>query len=473
MRTLAAGARHAVRHRLAGRAAGARGAGRRRRQRLHPAAVDDGTARAARAPRRGFGRDDREAAGERQARDRALAASTTTSSSTTICSRRTRACRRSSPPSARAARAWRKGSRRSSPSCYCRVFHRMLTRRARLYTEMVTAGAVLHGDRASGCSGFDACEHPVALQLGGSEPARLARSGADRRRFRLRRDQPQRRLPLRPGAERPLRRLPDARAGAGRRLRGRDDGGGRRSRSPSSAASASTSRNRARRLFALVERGRGAGRDARDRPCAQGLARRAQPQGKPRRSAARLSAGLRLKRALPDLPDRDQRRHRRSRRGARRSSPMSTASCSAAPPIRTRNCCSASTRACSASRRRTPTPSRRWRPTALYRARSSQEGARLHDMTRHMLGLFAGRPGARPTAAGSPRRRRRDAGLDTLRAAVAASARAARRSRNERGGSDLEGAHTAPSTSWKPSFSDRAEPVKDLRPLRGGPKGRP
>jgi tRNA-dihydrouridine synthase A len=56
---------------------------------------------------------------------------------------------------------------------HCRYFHRLLTKRARLYTEMVVADAVLHGDR-SRLLGFDGCEHPVALQLGGSEPAILA-----------------------------------------------------------------------------------------------------------------------------------------------------------------------------------------------------------------------------------------------------------------------------------------------------------
>jgi tRNA-dihydrouridine synthase A len=56
---------------------------------------------------------------------------------------------------------------------HCRVFHRLLTRRARLYTEMLTTGAILHGDRQR-LLGFDACEHPVALQLGGSNPGDLA-----------------------------------------------------------------------------------------------------------------------------------------------------------------------------------------------------------------------------------------------------------------------------------------------------------
>ena len=58
---------------------------------------------------------------------------------------------------------------------HCRVFHRQLTRRTLLYTEMVTTGAVIHGDRAR-LIGFDAVEHPVALQLGGSDPAALATS---------------------------------------------------------------------------------------------------------------------------------------------------------------------------------------------------------------------------------------------------------------------------------------------------------
>jgi tRNA-dihydrouridine synthase A len=59
---------------------------------------------------------------------------------------------------------------------HCRVFHRLMTRRARLYTEMLTTGAIIHGDRAR-LLGFDASEHPVALQLGGSDPRDLATAG--------------------------------------------------------------------------------------------------------------------------------------------------------------------------------------------------------------------------------------------------------------------------------------------------------
>jgi len=56
---------------------------------------------------------------------------------------------------------------------HCRFFHRLLTRRALIYTEMITTGAVLHGDRAR-LLAHDPAEHPVALQIGGSDPAKLA-----------------------------------------------------------------------------------------------------------------------------------------------------------------------------------------------------------------------------------------------------------------------------------------------------------
>lgn len=56
---------------------------------------------------------------------------------------------------------------------FCRAFHRVLTRHARLYTEMVTTGAILHGPRERLLE-FGENEHPVAVQLGGSNPADLA-----------------------------------------------------------------------------------------------------------------------------------------------------------------------------------------------------------------------------------------------------------------------------------------------------------
>lgn len=60
---------------------------------------------------------------------------------------------------------------------HCRQFHRLLTRKALLYTEMVTTGALIHGNRARFLD-FNANEHPLALQLGGSDPSELARCAA-------------------------------------------------------------------------------------------------------------------------------------------------------------------------------------------------------------------------------------------------------------------------------------------------------
>jgi tRNA-dihydrouridine synthase A len=56
---------------------------------------------------------------------------------------------------------------------HCRYFHRLLTKRTRLYTEMVTTGALIHGDQLRHLD-FNSEEHPIALQLGGSDPADLA-----------------------------------------------------------------------------------------------------------------------------------------------------------------------------------------------------------------------------------------------------------------------------------------------------------
>lgn len=58
---------------------------------------------------------------------------------------------------------------------HCRMFHRQITRHTWLYTEMVTTGAIIHGDKARHLD-FSDEEHPVALQLGGSEPEDLAKS---------------------------------------------------------------------------------------------------------------------------------------------------------------------------------------------------------------------------------------------------------------------------------------------------------
>ncbi len=61
---------------------------------------------------------------------------------------------------------------------HCRVFHRLITRRTRLYTEMITTGALIHGDVPKHLDFDHATESPVALQLGGSDPADLAKATA-------------------------------------------------------------------------------------------------------------------------------------------------------------------------------------------------------------------------------------------------------------------------------------------------------
>src|SRR5690554_5936892 len=60
---------------------------------------------------------------------------------------------------------------------HCRYFHRLLTRHALLYTEMVTAAAIRHGD-VQRLLAFDEAEHPVAVQLGGADPAELAEAAS-------------------------------------------------------------------------------------------------------------------------------------------------------------------------------------------------------------------------------------------------------------------------------------------------------
>jgi tRNA-dihydrouridine synthase A len=134
---------------------------------------------------------------------------------------------------------------------HCRAFHRVLTGRALLYTEMVTTGAMLHGDRER-LLGFDPAEHPVGLQLGGSDPAALAASArigaAGYDEINLNVGCPSDRV-----QDRPLRGLPDARAGTGRRVHGGDRPRRSTCPSPSSAASASTTRFPPRSLFKLVD----------------------------------------------------------------------------------------------------------------------------------------------------------------------------------------------------------------------------
>ena len=104
---------------------------------------------------------------------------------------------------------------------HCRVLHRLMSRRTLLYTEMVTAPALVRGG-ARRLLRFDPSEHPVACQLGGCDPGRAGARRPHGRGGGLRRGEPQRRLPLGPGPVRRVRGGADAAAGARGRVRGRD-----------------------------------------------------------------------------------------------------------------------------------------------------------------------------------------------------------------------------------------------------------
>lgn len=96
---------------------------------------------------------------------------------------------------------------------HCRYFMRLMTKRARLYTEMVTAPAILFGNRDLLLK-FDETEHPVACQLGGSDPEDLAKTAAIAAQYGYDENQSQLRLSLRTCSERLVRCLLDARTQA-------------------------------------------------------------------------------------------------------------------------------------------------------------------------------------------------------------------------------------------------------------------
>ena len=190
----------------------------------------------------------------------------------------------------------------------CRVLHRCLTRNALLYTEMVTADAVLHGDRAR-LLGFEAFEHPLALQLGGSDPAKLAQASKIAADFGY--DE----VNLNVGC--PSDRVQSGRFGACLM------------REPALVADCVAAMRAAVSIPVTVKcrigvddqdpevalaradrRLRGGRRDRLRGACPQGLAGRAVAQGKPRRAAAGLRTGLsrQARAARPDHPD--QWRHR-------------------------------------------------------------------------------------------------------------------------------------------------------------------
>ena len=277
---------------------------------------------------------------------------------------------------------------------HCRFFHRLLTRRARLYTEMVTAEAVLHGNRERllGFSPRGAPRRPAARRLrpgaGWPRPRRIGEGyGYDE-------------INLNVGC--PSDRVQEGRFGAclmaepelvarcgrrhaGARARPRHRQVPHRHRRPGQRG----------RPGAVRRRGGGRRLPHLHRARAQGLAAGAVAQGEPRGAAARLRPRLSPEGGAPRARDRAQRRHRLARGGRKRTWRTSTAWRWAAPPIRTPTCWPRSiARLFGAA---APAPSRRAVLEALvpYVERHLRGGGRLNNVTRHILGLYHGRPRAR------------------------------------------------------------------------------
>ncbi len=300
---------------------------------------------------------------------------------------------------------------------HCRVFHRILSARARLYTEMVTTGAVLHGPRER-LLGFSPEEQPVALQLGGSDPQELAHAARIAEAFGYAE------VNLNVGC--PSDRVQDGRFGACLMREpalvgdgvaamkaavgipvtvkcriGVDD------QDPEAALDALTAAVRAAGVDALVVHARKA--------WLQGLSPK-ENRDIPPLDYARVH---RLKRAHPDLPvaingglktleeARDQLAHLDGVMLGRAAYAEPALLLGVDPLLFGAPAPVADPFAAVEA----------YRP---YMAARLAEGVRLHAMTRHMLGLFNGRPGARGfrrhlSTAGT----RAGAGLDTLREAVA------------------------------------------------------
>ena len=300
---------------------------------------------------------------------------------------------------------------------HCRAFHRTLSRRARLYTEMVTADAVIHGPRER-LLAFGAGEHPVALQLGGADPSGLARAA------RIGADYGYDEINLNCGC--PSDRVQNGRFGACLM------------REPELVAQCVAAMCAAvdapvtvkcrigvddqeprDALFGLVERVVAAGDEA-----VIVHARKAWLQGlspKENRTVPPLDYSLvyELKRAFPDLPVAINGGLADLDAAEAALAQVDGAMLGRAAYQNPELLLDVDPRLFGEP---APQPDafaavRAYEP---YIAAQLEAGVRLHDMTRHMLGLFTGRPGARlyrrmlATEAV-----KRDAGLDTLRAAVA------------------------------------------------------
>ena len=275
---------------------------------------------------------------------------------------------------------------------HCRVFHRLMSRRARLYTEMLTTGAIIHGDRRR-LLGFDPSEHPVALQLGGSDPGDLATAAKIGEDFGY--DE----INLNVGC--PSDRVKDGRFGACLMAE------------PALVADGVAAMKRAVKIPVTVKCRIGI--DDQDPEIALDVlargvvaagadalvvhARKAWLNGlspKENRDIPPLDYDrvYRLKAALPDVPDHHQWRHRQHCGGE-----------TASRPCRRRDAGAGSLSGAVAIARRRSRIIRRGgairhdegRIQAMFPYIEDQlaQGARLHSMTRHFVGAFHGVPGAR------------------------------------------------------------------------------
>ena len=239
---------------------------------------------------------------------------------------------------------------------HCRYFHRLLTRKTLLYTEMLTTSAVIHGDRAR-LLGFDPFEHPVALQLGGSDPrevTKAARIGADLGYAEIN---------LNVGC--PSDRVQSGRFGACLMAEPERVADCVAAMKAAVAVPVTVKcrlgideQDTEESLDRFVDRVVAAGGRRAHRARAQGLARRPFAAREPRHPAARLRSRLSAEGPLAECADRHQWRHCETSLKPRGISNTWMASCSAAPPMSARICCLRSIRRFSASPRPPPTRAR-------------------------------------------------------------------------------------------------------------------
>ena len=208
---------------------------------------------------------------------------------------------------------------------HCRFFCAgCSSKHARLYTEMVTAPALVHGDVPRHLD-FDPAEHPRRAAAGRQRSRRARACGEARRALGLRRDQPQLRLPVRARADRQLRRVPDGGAGARRRLRARDARRGRRCRSRSSTGSGSTRTRTTASSATSSGRVADAGCDVFIVHARNAVLKGLVAEGEPRGAAAALRGRAPAEARLPGADDRAERRARRLAQRSSASSRTSTA----------------------------------------------------------------------------------------------------------------------------------------------------